>query len=224
MKKALLIILSYLMFTSCSVSVRDYYTGFIIDELDRPVSNVSIKEDYHGNVGNESISDQNGYFNFKRTGLPEIVLSKTNYLNDTLRLVGSHAGEQLYYSTLITKDSTIIVLKGNNNKKLQFTYNEIPKPEFNSITNSKYDINKLFGTWLVNGDKNLEGFRISNDEFYTFGFDGNRNMRYQINYDSIIIYKDNYYYQRKGVIKEIENNKLIILWNGNETTKYESWK
>lgn len=212
-------------FSACSEKINDYYSGIVIDELGRPVQNAIISEDYFGNNGNKTLSDKNGFFKFQRSGLPELVISKNGFINDTSRLVGSHAGEKLFYSPLITKDSTTVLLKGKNTDKLNFNYNEIRKPDFDMILNSNFKNHQLSGVWLINGDKELRGFKLDwVDGFYHFGYDGNRYMRYIINADTITIFKDDYYYQRKGIIKNIDNQSLEILWNNKENIQYKKWK
>ncbi|WP_156907012.1 carboxypeptidase-like regulatory domain-containing protein [Epilithonimonas caeni] len=212
-------------FLACSEKINDYYSGIVVDELGRPVQNVLIREDYVGNNKNKTLTDKNGFFKFQRSGLPELVISKEGFINDTLRLVGSHAGEKLFYSPLITKDSTIVLLKGKNTDKLNFNYKEILKPDFDTILNPNTKNDQLFGVWLINGDKELRGFKLDSvDGFYHFGYDGNRYMRYIVNEDTITIFRDDYYYQRKGIIKSIDGQSLEILWDNKENIQYKKWK
>ncbi len=211
-------------FTACSEKINDYYSGIVVDELGRPVKNALVREDYFGNNGNKTLTDKNGFFKFQRSGLPDIVISKNGFVNDTIGLVGSHAGEKLFYSPLITKDSTTVLFKGKITDKLNFNYKEIRKPDFDTILNSNLKNKQLFGIWLINGDKELRGFKLDSvNGFYHFGYDGNRFMRYIINEDTITIFKDDYYYQRKGIIKNIDNQSLEIFWNNKENIKYKKW-
>ena len=212
-------------FLACSEKVNDYYSGIVIDELGRPVKDVLVREDYLGNNGNKTLTDKNGFFKFQRSGLPELVIFKNGFISDTLGLVGSHAGEQLFYSPLITKDSTIVLLKGKNTDKLNFNYKEIREPDFDTILNPNLKNSQLSGAWLINGDRELRGFKLDSiGGFYHFGYNGNRYMRYIINEDTITIFKDNHYYQRKGIIKNIDNQSLEILWNDKENIHYKKWK
>ena len=213
------------LFLACSEKINDYYSGIVLDELGRPVQDALVREDYSGNKGSKTFSDKNGFFRFQRSGLPELVISKNGFLNDTLGLVGSHTGEKLFYSPLITKDSTTVLLKGKNTDKMNFNYKEIRKPDFDTILNYNFKNHQLSGVWLINGDKELRGFKLDwVDGFYHFGYDGNRYMRYVINEDTITIFKDDYYYQRKGVIKSIDDQSLEILWNNKENINYKRWK
>ena len=223
MKKIILISILFAIL-SCSEKVNDYYSGVIVDELGRPIPEVLVREDYSGNTENKCITDKNGYFKFNRSGLPEIILSKNEYLNDTLPMVWHQHGETTEFSSFITHDSTEYVLKGKNINSLKFNWQIIEKPVFDTIINFKFDKNLLFGIWLKNGDKNLEGFKILENEFYFFGYNGNRNLRYAIDNDSITLYGDNYYFNLKGVIKKFDTKNLIINWENKTTNEYKKWK
>ena len=223
MKKIILISILFAIL-SCSDKVKDYYSGVIVDELGRPIPEVLVREDYSGNTENKYNTDKNGYFKFNRSGLPDIILSKNEYLNDTLPMVWHQHGETTEYSSFITHDSSKYVLKAKNINSLKFNWQIIEKPVFDTIINFKFDKNLLFGIWLKNGDKNLEGFKILEKEFYFFGYNGNRNMRYAIDNDSITLYGDNYYFNLKGVIKNLDNKKFIINWENKTTNEYKKWK
>ncbi|MBK7882814.1 MAG: hypothetical protein IPJ81_02485 [Chitinophagaceae bacterium] len=99
---------------SCNEKLTGYYSGIIIDELGRPVTNVLVKENVVEKYANKALTDNNGYFKFKKTEgiLPDLILLKEGYINDTIQIVGTHAGESIAYSPIITEDSTKITLRG----------------------------------------------------------------------------------------------------------------
>lgn len=215
-----------LLLSSCFETTNDYYSGIIVDELDRPVANVLVKEDLVDAYAFKKLTDNNGYFKFKRNEgvLPDIILSKEGFETDTIPMVWTHAGESIEYSDLIKKDSSRFILKGRNRGELVFEHREVPKPSFGSVTNPEYTTDKLFGVWLVNGDKIPEGFKLDKETYYAFGYKGNRYMRYTINYDTLTVYKDDYYYSRKGIIQFVENGKLAIRWNNGGIITYRKRK
>ena len=141
MKNATILLTFSLLFSSCSKRINDYYSGIVIDELNRPLNGVFIREDYYGTAGSKSFTDKNGFFKFKRTGLPEIILSKNEYLNDTLEMIWHQHGETTEYSPIIRKDSTKLVLKSKNVSSLKFSYKKIENPSFDTITNYNFDEN-----------------------------------------------------------------------------------
>lgn len=220
---ALLLLLVY--FSSCN-SLKDYYSGIVADELDRPVAGVLVKENLVAEYAFSKTTDANGYFKFKRNEgvLPELILSKEGFITDTIYLVFSHAGESLDYSPVIKADSTKLILKGRNTLPLAFQYHEIEKPVFNTITSSKFKATDLYGVWLVNGDEALDGFQLSADNYYAFGYSGNRYMRYIVNAERITIFKDDYYYSRTGIIKSASGDVLEISWDADKTVIYTRWK
>lgn len=212
------------LLSSCS-GTHDYYSGTVLDELGRPVENVLVKENLAEKYALRKLTDKKGYFKFKRSKgvLPQVLFSKEGFLTDTIELIWTHAGESYEYANIIKEDSAKFILRGKNIGHLTFNYEKIPKPVFNTMINSKYDKNKLYGIWLKNGDKDLEGFKLNEKEYYAFGYTGNRYMRYTVHQDTITLYKDDYYYNRKGIIQSVEDNKLTIRWNKNETVNYERY-
>lgn len=215
-----------LLLSSCFEATNDYYSGIIVDELDRPVANVLVKEDLVDTYAFKKLTDKNGYFKFKRNEgvLPDIILSKEGFRTDTIPMVWTHAGESVEYADVIKKDSTKFILKSKNRGDVIFNYHKVPEPSFGTITNPKYGADKLFGVWLINGDKTLEGFKLDKEIHYAFGYKGNRYMRYTINYDTLTVYRDDYYYNRKGVILSVEKDRLAMRWDEGEIITYYRWR
>lgn len=113
MKVSTFLFTSLLILTFCSERINDHYSGIVLDELGRPLEGVLVREDYfsEGYTENRCITDSNGYFKFNRTGLPEVILSKDGYLNDTINLIWHQHGETTEYSEIVKKDSSILVLR-----------------------------------------------------------------------------------------------------------------
>ena len=218
------LLLIIICFFSCN-SPKDHYSGIVLDELGRPVANVLVKENLVAERAFSKTTDKNGYFEFKRNEglLPELILSKKGFITDTIYMVFSHAGESLDYSPVIKADSTKLILKARDTSPLAFRYDEIEKPAFNTINGSSFKAIDLYGVWLVNGDEDLDGFKLSAADYYAFGYSGNRYMHYIINEDRITIFKDNYYYSRTGIIKRVSGDVIEISWDAEKAVIYKRW-
>jgi len=213
---------SVLLLSACSERIHDYYAGIIIDEFGKPIENVSVKEDLVDKYAGKTTTDKNGFFKLKAWTLQGLILKKDGYITDTVAMVWHQAGETTKYSPLITQDSSKHELKKIKGKELKFLHQEFKnKPEFFQISNPKFNPDSLFGIWQT--DEN-NGFKIAKDSYYSLGFDGNRNMRYTLNFDTLNIFKADYYFYRKGIIKKLESDNLQILWNDNELLQYKKIK
>ncbi|MDR2921621.1 MAG: carboxypeptidase-like regulatory domain-containing protein [Tannerella sp.] len=104
------IIISTLL-TSChTAKTHDYYSGFVVDEAGNAISGVSVCEDLF--IENNTLTDENGYFKFKRTEnwIPNLIFSKAGFKTDTISMVWLMHGEKEMYSSIVTTDSSSIVL------------------------------------------------------------------------------------------------------------------
>lgn len=221
MKSLIFILLSLLLFANCSPRLNNYYSGIIIDEVGRPVSGVLVEEIYSTN---RTMSDASGYFKLNRSNLFELIISKKNYLNDTIHVVGSHAGESFYYSDIVTEDSSEVVIRGINVRKLPFINVNETQPSRDTIIDPIFPRDSIFGIWLSGGDTILDGFKIlDKEDFYYLGFEGYRYMRYQIRKDSITLYGGADNRRLKGKILLLKNDSLSINWNNQETIGYKKW-
>lgn len=203
---------------ACKQKTHDYYAGIIIDEFGKPIEGVFVKEDLADKYAGTTTTDKNGFFKLKASTLEGVILKKEGYITDTVPMVWHHAGETTEYSRLITEDSSKHELQKVNGRAIVFLHKEFKnKPEFFQITNPKFKPDSLFGIWME--DEN-NGFKITKDRYYAYGFNGNRNMRYTLKNDTLTIFKDDYYFYRRGIIKKLESDGLEILWNKQELLRY----
>ena len=207
--------------------MNDYYSGIILDELGRPVKSVLVKEDIAEKYSIKSLTDKNGFFKMNRTEgiFANLIISKKGYISDTIRMVWHQHGETTEFSPVIKRDSSQIILRGGVNNTIKFN-NKITdnRPLFDTIINSKYSLSKIKGTWLKNGIKQLNGLKFNNDGLYVFGISGNRHIRYNIIKDTITLYRDNYYFTAKGIIKKLNDTELNIKWAEDNIITYNKVK
>ncbi len=225
--KNVVFILFAFILVSCSekTKINDYYSGIVIDELGRPVEGVLVKEDIQKPLGSEAVTDKNGFFKFFYHSSADLTISKEGYISDTIVIVYmDRQGET--YSPLVTEDSSKVVIIGENISNLKLSYNEINEPSDYSINYFKFNKDDLFGIWLKNGAKGLDGFKISEKELYAFGYKSRSSERYLIYtiYDDTIILYYSYKYNLTGIIQKLDNENLEINWEGIGVEKYKKWR
>ena len=212
-----------LICNSCRLPLNSYYSGIILDELERPVKSVLVKEDIVEKYSIKTLTDKNGFFKMNRTEglLANLILSKKGYISDTLRMVWHQHGETTEFSSVIKRDSSQIILRGEVNDAIKFNRKVIDnRPLFDTIINSKYSLSKLKGIWLKNGIEKLNGLKFNDNGLYVLGIPGNRYIRYNITKDTITLYRDDYYFTAKGIIKKLNDTELNIKWEENNKITY----
>jgi len=214
-----------LIFTSCGVHLNDYYSGIVLDELERPIQSVLIKEDIAEEYSIKTLTDKHGFFKMNRSEgtLANLIVSKKGYVSDTIRMFWHQYGETTEFSSVIKSDSTQIILRGEVNNAIKFNRKVTnDHPLFDTIINSNYSLSQLKGIWLKNGNEELNGLKFSDNGLYVLGIPGNRNIRYNIIKDTITLYRDNYYFKAKGIIKKLNDTELHIKWaENNKITSYK---
>lgn len=98
----------------------------------------------------------------------------------------------------------------------------INKPKESEIINSKFDLKLLFGIWTYNSKSPHADFELTIKSFYVIDFDGDGNMPYIINQDTIKVYYDDFV--SIGVIKNVSEDTLKIDWDQNGVTNCVKWK
>lgn len=124
-------------------------------------------------------------------------------------------------SALFKKDSGIIVTGFHKNKYLKSRQN-INRPKHSKIINSKFDMELLFGIWTYNPEGPHADFQLTKKSFYVVDYDGDGNMTYIINQDTIKVYFEDYV--SIGVIKKVTKDTLKIDWDENGITNCYKWK
>lgn len=102
----------------------------------------------------------------------------------------------------------------------------IIRPTKSRIVNCKIETTKVFGIWVQNPSSETPHatFELSTDYFTVADYDGDGDMPYLINKDSITVYYNDFI--KKGKLIESKNKEeLIIHWeNSKRPTKYYTWK
>lgn len=98
----------------------------------------------------------------------------------------------------------------------------IENPKRSKIINSKFELELLFGIWTNDPKGPHADFDLNEKYFYVVDYDGNGDMPYIINQDTIkVFYKD---FTSIGIINNVTKDSLLIDWDGNGISKYVKWK
>jgi hypothetical protein len=108
-----------------------------------------------------------------------------------------------------------VVEKNTNIKKVE-------RPKESKIVNPKFDLNLLFGIWTYNPNGPHADFELTRKSFYVVDYDGNRDMPYMINHDTIKVYYEDYV--SVGIIKSVTKDTLKIDWDNTAVINCVNWK
>ena len=103
----------FIFFIALSLSCKEkrlFYHGVVLDENNRPLPNVKVKElDFN----NSTLSDSKGYFKLKKdiNFISKLSFSKKGYKTKIVRTVWTHSGEVVGYTFLNKKADTVILQK-----------------------------------------------------------------------------------------------------------------
>ena len=90
------------------------------------------------------------------------------------------------------------------------------------IINPKFDLELLFGIWTYDPEGPHADFELTKKSFYVVDYDGDGNMPYIINQDTLkVFYKD---YVSVGIIKGVTKDTLKIDWDKNGIVNCVKWK
>ncbi|MDR1761044.1 MAG: carboxypeptidase-like regulatory domain-containing protein [Bacteroidales bacterium] len=116
--KKIVIILGSILLTACSVRINNYYSGFVVDEIGNPISEVLVCKCFiiDNCIQNENYcdtTDERGYFyiNREKDLLHKLIFFKDGYVSDTIPIVWTQSGETITYSRLVTSDSSGIIMQ-----------------------------------------------------------------------------------------------------------------
>lgn len=226
-KKILCLSISVL-FLSCGIRINNYYSGIILDELNRPIDSVLVKENFVDEYAVKTFTDHNGFFKMKRTDgtITSLTFSRKGYISDTIPMIWHQYGETTEYSPLITEDSSLVTLLENKNNLLKFKKKILKKAAIlDTIIDSNYTKQMLEGIWLKHGVNKLDGLKFDDNVVYLYGIEGNRYGRYNIIKDTLTIFKSfNFYMSIKGIIKKLNAEELKIQWEGNDVSSYKKFQ
>ncbi|WP_047789063.1 carboxypeptidase-like regulatory domain-containing protein [Tenacibaculum mesophilum] len=105
--------LLFIFFIALSLSCKEkrlFYHGVVLDENNRPLPNIEVKElDFN----NSTLSDSKGYFKLKKdiNFISKLSFSKKGYKTKIVRTVWTHSGEVVGYTFLNKKADTITLKK-----------------------------------------------------------------------------------------------------------------
>lgn len=99
---------------------------------------------------------------------------------------------------------------------------KVERPKQSKIVNPKFDLNLLFGIWTYDPNGPHADFELTKKSFYVVDYDGNGDMPYIINHDTIkVYYKD---YEIVGLIRSVTKDTLKIDWDKNGIVNCVKWK
>lgn len=99
---------------------------------------------------------------------------------------------------------------------------KVERQEQPEIINPKFDLNLLFGIWTYDPNGPHADFELTRKSFYVVDYDGNGDMPYVINQDTIkVFYED---YESIGIIKSVTKDTLKIDWDKNGIVNCVKWK
>ncbi|KUJ62097.1 hypothetical protein AR687_08710 [Flavobacteriaceae bacterium CRH] len=98
----------------------------------------------------------------------------------------------------------------------------IDRPKQSKIIESKFDLALLFGIWTYDPEGPHADFDLTKKSFYVVDYNGDGDMPYIINKDTIkVFYND---YTSVGIIQKATKDTLQINWDKNGITNYTKWK
>ncbi|PKH69103.1 hypothetical protein CXF59_02250 [Flavobacterium sp. ALD4] len=98
--------------------------------------------------------------------------------------------------------------------------NEHPKQT--KIINPKFNLKLLYGIWTYDLEGPHADFELTKKSFYVVDYDGNGDMPYIINQDTITVYYPDYV--SVGIIKSVTKDTLKIDWDKNGIVNCVKWK
>jgi hypothetical protein len=95
-------------------------------------------------------------------------------------------------------------------------------PKHNKIINPKFNLKLLYGIWTYDLEGPHADFELTKKSFYVVDYDGNGDMPYIINQDTITVYYLDYV--SVGIIKSLTKDTLKIDWDKNGIVNCVKWK
>ena len=124
-------------------------------------------------------------------------------------------------STIHKTENRIVETVSEKNTDIESVQN-IEQPKQSKIINPKFDSKLLFGIWTYDPEGPHADFQLTKKSFYVVDYDGNGDMPYLINKDTIKVYYNDFI--SVGIIKNATKDTLKIDWDENGITNYVKWK
>jgi len=159
--------------------------------------------------------DKGGSYNAKKGVCEYSIL-------DTAKVNSSTEDELMGYNELADQDKRGHYTISEFNTDVD-DYDNIDRPKFSQIIDSKIDTSKLFNIWTLDPDGPHADFVISKNEFYIVDYDGDGDMPFILKRDSLTVFYNDFIL--KGRIINVTNDSLKIWWEEtNSATNYVEWK
>ena len=129
--------------------------------------------------------------------------------------------ENIENSKIPKTENRIVETVSEKNTDIKSVQN-IDRPKQSKIIKSKFDLNLLFGIWTYDPEGPHADFQLTKKSFYVVDYDGDGDMPYLINQDTIKVYYNDYI--SVGIIKNATKDTLKIDWDENGITNYVKWK
>lgn len=90
------------------------------------------------------------------------------------------------------------------------------------IVKSIFLVENIYGIWSENLNNPHADFEITKDSFYFVDYDGNGDIKYELNDNKIKLYYPDS--EQEGLIQKAENDSLIIYWSSGQYATYVRWR
>ncbi|MGH2666462.1 hypothetical protein [Flavobacterium sp.] len=123
--------------------------------------------------------------------------------------------------TVLNSENKTIETVSETNTALENEQNT-ERPKQSRVIKSKFDLKLLYRIWTSDPEGPHADFDLSKKSFYVVDYDGNADMPYIINEDTIkVFYND---FVSVGIIKNVTKDSLKIDWDNNGLSNYVEWK
>ena len=119
------------------------------------------------------------------------------------------------------KQNGIVKTVSEKNIEIEKAQN-VERPKQTEIINPRFDLNLLFGIWTYDPNGPHADFELTKKSFYVVDYDGNGDMPYSINQDTIKVYYPDYI--SIGIIKSVTKDTLKIEWDKTAVINCVKWK
>lgn len=150
------------------------------------------------------------------------VVTKQSRASDT---VSTKSAELSGYDELSNENNYDTFKISEYNTDIQSIPN-IDRPTNSTIKDFKFSTKNFFGIWVhdTTPETRHATFQITKHFFYMVDYDGNSDMSYEVDKDSITVYFNDFI-KRGRIIDAGASDSIIIHWNNSEKpSTYYKWK
>jgi len=153
-----------------------------------------------------------------------VVLIKQELVTDTINPLVIDSADLIGYDELANEGNYESFTVSAYNTDLDNIPN-IKKPLKSTIKNFKFPKKNFYGIWVrdTSPETPHATFQITKESFLMVDYDGDEDMPYEINNDSIIVYFNDFV-KRGRVIDATTTDSIVIYWNNSKKpTTYYKW-